>query len=165
MVRCPSYCPSGYEIRKYFEILILSIFRDNPDSIKSKYTIVFKIVIKIGQIMIVLKVLQIIVIINKCAQDHKINDRVLHIIITFREILRSYLRWVNPMIVSKKIPKSENRNLKEQNLKIIECHPDRSKCQQTNSLYVIMEVIKPRLFKWSTMTSNDLKWPAMTNKS
>ena len=147
MVRCPSYCPSGYEIRKYFEILILSIFRDNPESIRSKYTIVFKIVIKIGQIKfrIVLKILQMIVIFNKCAQDHKINGRVLQIIMIFREILRSYLRWVNPMIVSKKIPKSENRNLKEQNLKIIECHPDRSKCQQTNSLYVIMEVIKPRL--------------------
>ena len=50
------------------------------------------------------------------------------------------------MIVSKKIPKSENKNLREQNLKIIECHLDRSKCQPTNSLYVIMEVIKPRLF-------------------
>ena len=105
----------------------------------------FKIVIKIDQFRIVLKILQMIVIFNKCAQDHKINDRVLQIIMIFREILRSYLRWVNPMIVSKKIPKSENRNLKEQNLKIIECHPDRSKCQQTNSLYVIMEVIKPRL--------------------
>ena len=107
-----------------------------------------KIVIKIGQIMIVLKILQMIVIINKCAQDHLINDRVLQLIITFHEILRSYLRWVNPMIVSKKIPKSENRNLKEQNLKIIECHPDRSKCQQTNSLYVIMEAIKPWLFNF-----------------
>ena len=66
----------------------------------------------------------------------------------FGEILRSYLSRVNPTIVSKKIPKSENRNLKEQNLKIIECHPDRSKCQLTNSLYDIMEVIKPWLFNF-----------------
>ena len=50
------------------------------------------------------------------------------------------------MIVSKKIPKSGNKNQREQNLKIIECHLDRFKCQQTNSLYVIMEVIKARLF-------------------
>ena len=77
------------------------------------------------------------------------HDLVLYIwTYLFGKIFWSYLSRVNPTIVSKKIPKSENRNPKEQNLKIIECHPDRSKCQQTNSLYVIMEVIKPWLFNF-----------------